>query len=285
MLLKVKRFVDSGKFLSASSSFLLQNAVDNNLLLSVISTFRTNPGYYDSFVGHVCVDQNDEVVAAVARTPPYDLLIAKSHSRHGLRLLCDVVWPDRIPGIIGDRGSVGVFADQMCRTTGCSLIFRESLRNYSADTIRPTHITDGVIREATIKDKDTIIRWLETWYSVSGNAPTKNPTTSADRSFNRTMTDSVAKIWVLEKDEIVSMAGSMGEVADGIRIGPVFTPAEHRGHGYAKTLIAEVGKLRLSQGYKRLFLFVDANNTIANKIYMDMGYRPSGVMDRYEIIF
>lgn len=57
------------------------------------------------------------------------------------------------------------------------------------------------------------------------------------------------------------------------RIGPVYTPAEHRGHGYASTAVTEVSRMILAEG-ARACLFTDRANPVSNGIYEAIGYRP-----------
>jgi predicted GNAT family acetyltransferase len=55
------------------------------------------------------------------------------------------------------------------------------------------------------------------------------------------------------------------------RIGPVYTPKEHRGRGIASAAVAEVSKLLLASG-ERACLFTDQANPTSNKIYEAIGY-------------
>ena len=48
--------------------------------------------------------------------------------------------------------------------------------------------------------------------------------------------------------ELVSVAGFGGETPNGIRIGPVYTPPELRGRGYATALVAELSSKLLAEG-------------------------------------
>ena len=57
------------------------------------------------------------------------------------------------------------------------------------------------------------------------------------------------------------------------RIGPVYTPREHRGRGYASAAVAEVSRRLLDEGV-RVCLFTDQANPTSNRIYQALGYRP-----------
>jgi uncharacterized protein len=62
-------------------------------------------------------------------------------------------------------------------------------------------------------------------------------------------------------------------VAGVIRIGPVYTPADDRGRGYASSAVAAVSRLGLDGGAHTCMLYTDLANPTSNKIYADVGYR------------
>jgi GNAT superfamily N-acetyltransferase len=65
------------------------------------------------------------------------------------------------------------------------------------------------------------------------------------------------------------------------RIGPVFTPAEHRGHGYAAAAVAQVSQMILDEG-SRPCLFTDHANPVSNRLYQRLGYEP--VVDMADMV-
>ncbi|HJW22008.1 MAG TPA: GNAT family N-acetyltransferase, partial [Candidatus Limnocylindrales bacterium] len=73
-----------------------------------------------------------------------------------------------------------------------------------------------------------------------------------------------------------------GLTPNGIRVGPVYTPPELRGRGYASNLVAGVSQLQLDAGRTFVFLFTDLANPTANKIYQEIGYEPVNDVDEYE---
>jgi predicted GNAT family acetyltransferase len=76
--------------------------------------------------------------------------------------------------------------------------------------------------------------------------------------------------------EVVSFAGAR-ESSPGIaRVGPVYTPPEHRRRGYATSLVAAWTSELLGRGMRRCALFTDLANPTSNSIYQAVGYRPYG---------
>jgi predicted GNAT family acetyltransferase len=58
------------------------------------------------------------------------------------------------------------------------------------------------------------------------------------------------------------------------RIGPVYTPPEHREHGYASAVTAAAAAWALAAGACHVVLFTDLANPVSNSIYPRLGFRP-----------
>ena len=56
------------------------------------------------------------------------------------------------------------------------------------------------------------------------------------------------------------------------RIGPVYTPAEHRGRGYAGATVHALAEQLLAEG-ARVCLFADQANPISTRLYESLGFR------------
>ena len=67
------------------------------------------------------------------------------------------------------------------------------------------------------------------------------------------------------------------------RVGPVYTPKEHRGHGYAAAGVAEISRRLLDAG-ARVCLFADGQNTTSTGVYVRLGYRPLAVTGGLRIV-
>ena len=71
----------------------------------------------------------------------------------------------------------------------------------------------------------------------------------------------------------MSAVGYGSPTPTGVRIGPVYTPPEFRGRGYASALTAHVSTEQLAAGRSFCFLYTDLANPTSNKIYVAIGYR------------
>jgi len=81
-------------------------------------------------------------------------------------------------------------------------------------------------------------------------------------------------MWLWEDaGEPMSLTAFGGPTPSGIRIGPVYTPPEHRRHGYASALVADLSAWLLGKGRRACFLYTDLSNPTSNAIYSRIGYR------------
>jgi predicted GNAT family acetyltransferase len=91
-------------------------------------------------------------------------------------------------------------------------------------------------------------------------------------------------LWLWDDGGPRSLVGCGGYTTTGARIGPVYTPREHRGRGYASAATAAVSGLLLRERGRALcFLYTDLANPTSNKIYQAIGYEH--VADVREIAF
>ena len=81
----------------------------------------------------------------------------------------------------------------------------------------------------------------------------------------------------------VSIACNTRPVTGMVRIGPVYTPPEARGHGYGSAATAAASRRLLEAGAEEVVLFTDLANPVSNSIYQRIGYRP--VEDRVVLAF
>jgi GNAT superfamily N-acetyltransferase len=81
----------------------------------------------------------------------------------------------------------------------------------------------------------------------------------------------------------VSLAGGTRPVEGVVRLGPVYTPPEHRGRGYGGAVTAAVSRAALAAGAAHVVLFTDRANPTSNALYHRLGYRP--VEDRLVLKF
>jgi RimJ/RimL family protein N-acetyltransferase len=105
-------------------------------------------------------------------------------------------------------------------------------------------------------DRDAVRRWLEDRFR--------------DGTHRRWL-------WCLDgREEPVSVLGIGSPTPSGERVGPVYTPPEHRGNGYAGALLAHATEDAFARGRRWVGLFTDADNPVSNRLYAKVGYEDLG---------
>jgi predicted GNAT family acetyltransferase len=79
------------------------------------------------------------------------------------------------------------------------------------------------------------------------------------------------------------MAARNQAAAGVARLGPVYTPIEHRRRGFGAAVTFACTRDALENGADQVVLFTDLANPTSNAIYQQIGYRP--IRDSQIILF
>jgi hypothetical protein len=283
----VVRLDDAAAFLAEAEPLLLADEARHNLILGIAGTIRDSPDLYPLRSLWLVRDGN-EVFGAALRTPPYNLILARPKSGEALAALAESVAGEELPGVVGTEPEVHEFAELWCRHTGATA--RTNMRQgvYALEHVEPLPAAAGSARAAGPDDRELALRW---WIAFGeevlheGGPGRERAVQSVDHRLSAPRTGLV--LWE-DGGEPVSLAGWGGPTLNGIRIGPVYTPPELRGRGYATALTAEVSQQlldgRLFDGGRRFcFLYTDLGNPTSNAIYERIGYRL--VAEAAEVVF
>lgn len=187
-------------------------------------------------------------------------------------------WP--VPGVVGPAQASEKFAQTWAKLTGQQYNVSTLERLFVLDQVIPPISVTGRLRVATENDLDLIKHWIFAFDQEAVHAD--NQTASLRRAEVKVHNGDIY-IWETPDERIVSMAGKTRPIVNVISIGPVYTPLEERGHGYASNCVAALSQLLLDGGWKYCSLFTDLSNPTANSIYQKIGYRP--VCDFNEYVF
>ena len=282
--MEVLRPVDAVEFLRLAGALLEGDEARNQLPLGIAGTLVQHPDAYDA-VRYWVVRDRDEPVAAALRTEPFNLVLADPSSDAALgELLRAVVADDpEVPGIVGNVPFVEPAAERLAGASGRSAERILSQGVYGLTAVRAVSRAPGEPRPAGPRDRGLILDWLRAFVTESVPDPEE-----AFRRLERTLdsrfgTES-AGFWLWEDaGEPVSLSGFSGPTPTGIRIGPVYTPPEHRRRGYATTLVADQSAWLLGRGHRACFLYTDLANPTSNRIHVEIGYER--VCDAIEFTF
>ena len=269
------RLDDAAKFLAEAEPLLLADEARHNLILGIAGNVRD--GVYESF-GLWLVRDGDRAVAAALRTLTYNLILARPESPDALAALVDAVAGEDLPGVVGSVPEVEEFADLWAGRAGRDT--RTSMRQgvFALERVEPPPPAPGSARVADARDRQLTLGWLIAF----GDEVLHEGRPGRDRVepiFEHRLASPAAGFLVWEDGgQPVSLAGWGGATPNGIRVGPVYTPPELRGRGYATALTAELSQRlldgRLFEGGRRFcFLYTDLANPTSNAIYERIGYR------------
>jgi uncharacterized protein len=262
------RVDDVRDFRGRVEPLLLTDELRHSVPLGVLATI-------DRYAEHHLwlVEDAGDVVACALMTPPFHLLAMGRPA--GFDELVTVVRADAVPvpGVTGFLPEVEEFAGCWARATGASTRPALSMRMYSTDAVSSVRETPGRMRAAGEADREVLDTWARA-FALETGLP-EGPEQLARSLAAQLGADPGIVMWDVDGLP-VTLAGAR-ESSPGIaRVGPVYTPPEHRRRGYATSLVAAWTSELLRRGMRRCALFTDLANPTSNSIYQTVGYRPHG---------
>ena len=284
---EVDRLEDAADFLEEAAPLLLADEARHNLILGIAGTIRD--GFYEEHRLWL-VREGGRPVGAALQTPPFNLILARPQSPEALGALAEAVAGEELPGVVGTEPEIHEFAALWAARTGTRP--RTNMRQgiYALEQVETPPRPAGDFRIADERDRELVVEWFvafadEVLHEGGPGGDRDHAERMIDRRF--AVADSGFLLWE-DGGEPVSLAGWGGPTPNGIRVGPVYTPPELRGRGYATALTAELSQRlldgRLFEGGRRFcFLYTDLANPTSNAIYERIGYRR--VAESAEIAF
>lgn len=271
-MIAVRRYEDVQTFHAQVGGFLSAREAEHNLLIGLASR-----------VGSQTLDPGEALLAAAFREDR-PVLAAVRAGFHLVLSDCDdpnAVAPmaaevrDAMGSLSGVNGPVRVarqFTDAWSSLTGAQARLSMSQRIYLAETTDPPDGVPGAMRTIEGADRDLLIDWVRAFHAEATPGPAmQSPAETVDR---RLLEDPDGVVLWEDARDPVAMAAVTGPTPNGIRVGLVYTPPEHRNHGYASALVAALTRRELDRGRRFCFLYTDLANPTSNRIYQRIGYRP-----------
>jgi uncharacterized protein len=265
---------DAEGFVRSAGEFLGAQEAEHNLLLGLSGRLLANPQTYGGADPYLAVvEDGGRVVTAALCTPPHNLVLAESDEPAGYVALAEDAHEALgvLPGVSGPAWAVELFVTAWSSLTGDRARRAMSQRIYEArEVIEPAGV-GGRMRPGAEQDRGLVQAWLEAFMreAVPGESPE-----DTDGWMERNASDPAGRLVLWEDGAPVSLAACGAATPRGIRIGPVYTPPERRGRGYASAVTAGLTRQLLAGGRDFCFLYTDLANPTANSIYQRIGYRP-----------
>jgi predicted GNAT family acetyltransferase len=261
------------RFLAVAGPTLAQDEVTNGLILGVALRLQHDPARFEQRPYLATVTEGDLLRAAAVMTPPHGVIVyaATENPVHALRLIADnlVTAGWSVPTVNGIVQLSRTFAEAWCNLTGGDFCPVIALRVYELRAVIPPLPVPGAMRPATAADIELVHAWFHAFRDEA--TPTDAP--PKREHVARSIAEGSIYLWE-DGGRAVSLAGKGRRTPRGVSIGPVYTPLEWRGRGYASACVAALSQMILDEGKEFCTLFTDLANPTSNNIYQKIGYRP-----------
>jgi predicted GNAT family acetyltransferase len=183
---------------------------------------------------------------------------------------------EEVGGVNGALPAARLLAEETARLTGGAAHVHEHMRLFELGELVVPPAPPGRLRTAAPDDVELCLAWFRAFGVDAAEQAGREgehamEEFTADQLLAR-IEDGVIWLWEDESGAVVHLTAANPPANGVARIGPVYTPKEHRGHGYASRAVAEVSRQFLERGV-RCCLFTDQANPTSNKIYEAIGYR------------
>jgi GNAT superfamily N-acetyltransferase len=225
--------------------------------------------------------EGDQVVGTAMRTakfgshPAYLLPMPDDAARMLAREV--IARGETVTAANGALPAVEVFCAELAAAVGGKTRVGQHTRLFElGELVEPSPVA-GRLRPATVDEQDLVSSWYDAFMADADEQAGREPGESAHESpapedMRRRIEGGRVFVWEDESGQPVHVTAASQPSYGVSRIGPVFTPKEHRGRGIASAAVAEVSRLLLASG-ERACLFTDQANPTSNKIYEALGYR------------
>lgn len=229
----------------------------------------------------VARDDAGRVLGAAMRTAPFEprplflmpmpeeaaiLLARRLHERD-----------EAVTAANGALPAARAFVEETARLAGGSVAVAQHTRLFELGELVAPPPVPGALRPAVHDDLDVVREWFAAFMADADEQAGRPPGSSAhetpDDDGLRRRIDG-GRVWLWEDDgEVVHLTGANVPAFGVVRVGPVYTPRDRRGRGYASAAVAGVSRMIRDMGH-RACLFTDQANPTSNALYQRLGYRP-----------
>ncbi len=282
----VQTYPNATPFLDKMRARLEASEARNGLMLGLALRVEQDPHYYGdgdpyfATVAEPARKDDGNIIAAALMTPPHGVVLYCDSAEETAALnaiahnLYTAKWG--VPTVHGPSSAAARFAAIWCELTDAPYSVGMEQRAFELREVIQPRDSPGYLRAATMADYDLAIQWFR---AFGREAIEDEDEAQLHKAVTQKMTDGYLFFW--EDEEPVSMAGLTRPTARGIAIGPVYTPPDQRGRGYASSAVARLSQDMLDAGKEFCALFTDLANPTSNSIYQKIGYRAVGDFSQY----
>jgi hypothetical protein len=285
MAVELVFIADPAAFLDVARARLAESPVESTVVATIAD--RTAREAADGITPpahdwYVVARDGSNLVGAGMRTapfeprPPYLLAMPDQAAVTLARTLFDR--GEEVRGVNGALPAVRVFADETASLSGRTARVQIHTRLFELlELTAPSRSVPGRLRAATHDELALTQAWYAAFMADADEQAGRPPGSSGDEPPDdevmlRRIDDGRVWLWLDADDRPVHVTGTNPPSLGVARIGPVYTPREERGRGWATAAVAEVSRRMLEEG-SRPCLFTDQANPTSNGIYIALGYR------------
>jgi uncharacterized protein len=215
--------------------------------------------------------EHDELLFFAMRIPPWPLLVSELEDEQADALIETWLAEDpEVPGVTGVPATARAVARAWQQRTGGEVRVRmRQAMHLLSEVIEPSPWPAGELRPAQDEDRALLIGWEHAFVRDAGITP--DAAAEAENTIARRLDSRSQYIW--QDGAPVSTLALSPAIAGTVRIGPVYTPPEHRRRGYASAAVATACRDALAGGAHRCMLYTDLANPTSNRIYAAVGFR------------
>ncbi len=274
----VRRYSRAEDYLSAVGPTLRRRPVINQLAIAIAQTCVREPDRYGADVAFYGVEHDGAIAGAALQTRPWPVQIAES-TAEAARLLAHEFAVNEPPlaGVAGPDAAPEEFARAYASERGMTYALETSLGTFELTSVNELPEVAGRRVVASPEHAALVQAWLGAFHD---EATPHDPALRADAG-ERAVATGRAHLWLDDNKQPVSYAFHNRDVEGWASVGPVYTPPEARGRGFATALVAAVSRALLAEGRPGCTLFTNLANPTSNAIYERIGYRRVGSAFRY----
>ncbi|MFJ8203955.1 GNAT family N-acetyltransferase [Micromonospora chalcea] len=279
-------YADPEEFLAAAGAYLAADPVVSTVVASVTRRMAARRAEGVTLPEDdwwlVVRDASGAVVGAGMRTAPFPprpafLLpmppeaaeaLARAWHRRG----------ERVRAVNGALPAARACAEEVARLDGGRVAVAQHTRLHVLDQLTPPAPAPGALRTATADEVDLVAAWFAAFMADADEQAGRRRGTSAHETPDRAdllrrIRDGRVWFWTDGSGAPVHLTAANPPSFGVARVGPVYTPPEQRGRGWAGNAVAEVSRLLTAEG-ARVCLFTDQANPVSNRLYAGLGFRP-----------
>ena len=272
--MRIERFHEPREFFARVAPFLERNEAAHTLHLGMRARLERDPRIFGPHDPRLYAAlEGDEVVGASIQTPPFGAALSAFGDESAVEALAERMHADGVdlPSVMAEVAPGRRFVDRWNALRGTTATVAIEQRIYEATEVIPPRPVPGRMRPWEPSDRELVVEWMDAFMA---EAMPGSPEGDGADFVARKESDAAGALFLWDDGGPVSLAGYGAPSPNGLRVGPVYTPPELRGRGYASALTAAVTEEVLSSGRRFAFLYTDLANPTSNSIYKRIGYRP-----------